>query len=123
MSSTAIAPRSAARGFRLDSLLRARELGIGLAIIVVFAFTTLNNHDFARAASVQQLLIGAALIALLGVGETMFIVTRNVDLSVGSVVELSAYVVVGLFQHDHHMPILLLFCVGTALRPESSAIT
>jgi rhamnose transport system permease protein len=122
MSSTAIAPRSAARGFRLDSLLRARELGIGLAIIVVFGLTTLNNHDFARAASIQQLLIGAALIALLGVGETMVIVTRNVDLSVGSVVGLSAYVVGDLFKHDHHMPIILGFCVGIALGAVIGAI-
>ena len=95
--SIVIAPVTAARQGRLESLLRARELGIALAIIVVFGLTTLNNHDFASAASIQQLLTGAALIALLGVGETMVIVTRNVDLSVGSVVGLSAYFVGDLF--------------------------
>src|ERR1035437_4176923 len=109
---------------RMDSLLRARELGIALAIIIVFGLTTLNNHSFAQVASVQQLLSGAALIALLAVGETLVIVTRNVDLSVGSVVGLSAYIanvdlsvgsVVGLsayivgdlFKHHQGMPVLL----------------
>ena len=60
----------------------------------------------------QQLLTGAALIALLGVGETLVIVTRNVDLSVGSVVGLSAYMVGDTFKHHPHTPILLGFLLG-----------
>ena len=97
------------------SLLRARELGIGLAIVIVFVVTTVKNHAFANAHSMQQLLTGAALIALLGVGETLVIVTRNVDLSVGSVVGLSAYVVGDLFKHHPGIPVLLGFVLGIAI--------
>lgn len=122
MSGLAIAPRPATRRYRLDSLLRARELGIGVAIIVVFGLTTLNNHAFAQAASIQQLLLGAALIALLGVGETMVIVTRNVDLSVGSVVGLSAYIVGDIFKHEHHLPVIVAFGIGIALGAVVGAI-
>src|SRR6185437_12381 len=86
---------------RVGSLLRARESGILLLILIVVGVTTINNHHFADANSLQQLLTGAALIALLGVGETLVIVTRNVDLSVGSVLGLSAYVVGDLFKHQH----------------------
>ncbi len=100
---------------RAEGLLRARELGIVIAIVVVFGLTTLNNHAFARANSVQQLLTGASLIALLAVGETLVIVTRNVDLSVGSVVGLSAYVVGDLFVHHPHMPVILGFVIGTLI--------
>jgi rhamnose transport system permease protein len=120
--STLIAPVTAARTGRLESLLRARELGIALAIIVVFGLTTLNNHDFASAASIQQLLTGAALIALLGVGETMVIVTRNVDLSVGSVVGLSAYIVGDLFKHHHQMPVLVGFLVAIGVGAAIGAV-
>ena len=81
------------------------------ASMVVFGVTTLHNHNFATANSVQQLLSGAALIAILGVGETMVIVTRNVDLSVGSVVGLSAYIVGSLFSHHPGMPVILGFVV------------
>ena len=63
----------------------------------------------------QQLLSGAALIALLGVGETLVIVTRNVDLSVGSVLGLSAYMVGDLFKY-HHIPVWSGFVIGIAGR-------
>jgi rhamnose transport system permease protein len=107
---------------RTGSLLRIRELGIGIAIIIVFALTTLNNHAFAGANSIQQLLTGAALIALLGVGETMVVVTRNVDLSVGSVVGFSAYLVGDLFAHHPHLPVLLGFGIGIAIGAAIGAV-
>lgn len=100
---------------RAGSLLRARELGIGLALVAVFAATALKNHAFADASSVQQLLTGASLIALIGVGETLVIVTRNVDLSVGSVVGLSAYTIGDVFKGHPHTPILLAFALGIGL--------
>jgi rhamnose transport system permease protein len=92
-------------------LLRAREAGIALLIVVVVLVTAINNHHFLDASSLQQLLTGAALIALLGVGETLVIVTRNVDLSVGSVLGLSAYVVGDLFKY-HHIPVWSGFAIG-----------
>ena len=103
------------RAVRGGSLLRARELGIGVAIVLVFVVTTLSNHAFAGASSIQQLLTGASLIALLGVGETLVIVTRNVDLSVGSIVGLSAYIVGDVFKHNAHFPVLLGFLLGMAV--------
>jgi rhamnose transport system permease protein len=111
---TAVTP-TVPRAVRGGSLLRARELGIAVVIVVVFLATTARNHDFARAASVQQLLTGASLIALLGVGETLVIITRNVDLSVGSVVGLSAYLVGDLFRVHPHFPVILAFVVGIAI--------
>jgi len=75
----------------------------------------LHNHNFATANSIQQLLSGAALIAMLGVGETLVIVTRNVDLSVGSTVGLSAYIVGDLFKHHPGTPVILGFVVGIAV--------
>ena len=104
-----------ARFARGGALLRAREVGIGLVLLLVFGITTLHNHNFATANSVQQLLSGAALIAMLGVGETLVIVTRNVDLSVGSIVGLSAYIVGDLFKDHPGTPVILGFVVGIAV--------
>lgn len=106
----------------VGALLRARELGILLAIVVVFVVATLKNHAFADSHSVQQLLTGAALVALLAVGETLVVVTRNVDLSIGSVVGLSAYVVGLTFQHQPHLPVVLGFVVGAALGATIGAV-
>lgn len=108
--------------FSGTSLLRFRELGIALAIVIVFVVATVKNHAFANAHSVQQLLTGAALIALIGVGETLVIITRNVDLSVGSIVGLSAYVVGTTFRHHPHIPVLLGFIIGILLGAVIGAI-
>jgi len=75
-----VTARAALTAPRLASVLRAREAGTAVLVLVVFAAATLKDHNFADASSVQQLLTGASLIALLGVGETLVIVTRNVDL-------------------------------------------
>jgi rhamnose transport system permease protein len=115
MTTLATPPPVSTRVARGGALLRARELGIGVAIIVVFLATTINNHAFANAHSIQQLLTGAALIALLGVGETLVIVTRNVDLSVGSIVGLSAYIVGDVFKHNSGFPVVLGFVLGIAI--------
>lgn len=105
-------PRSLLRS---GALLRVRELGIALAIVIVFGAATIANGAFAGAASVQQLLSGAAIIALLAVGETLVIVTRNVDLSVGSVVGLSAYIIGLMFKSHPGFPIVLGFLLGVAV--------
>ena len=109
------APPSVPRASRTSALLRIRELGIALLIVVVFLVATIKNSDFASPHSIQQLLTGAAIIGLLSVGETLVVVTRNVDLSVGSVVGISAYLV-GLTFRDHpHTPIVLGFLLGIAV--------
>lgn len=114
MSAEVLERAPAGTGNRLAALLRAREAGILLLILIVVGITTINNHHFADANSIQQLLTGASLIALLGVGETLVIVTRNVDLSVGSVLGLSAYIVGDLFKHQH-IPVWSGFVIGIAI--------
>jgi rhamnose transport system permease protein len=111
---TTVAPPAPVQRTR-GNVLRARELGIGIAILVVFAVATLKNGAFASGHSIEQLLTGASLIALLGVGETLVIITRNVDLSVGSVVGLSAYVVGDVFRFHPHTPAILGFALGIVI--------
>jgi rhamnose transport system permease protein len=116
VSTGAPAPTAADGSRRLiERASRARELGIVAAIVIVFVVTTLKNHAFAQGASVQQLLAGTALIALLGAGETLVVVTKNVDLSVGSVLGLSAYVVGDMFAHHPGMPTLAGYGIGIGI--------
>ena len=95
-----------------ELMLRFRELGIVLALVLVFVGTTIDNHRFASATSVQQLLSGASIIALLAIGETIVIVTRNVDLSIGSVVGISAYTTGSIFVAHPHVPIPVVLLAG-----------
>ena len=112
-AASAVAAEASTRQRRLlERASRARELSIVAAIAIVFVVTTIRNPAFAHGDSIQQLLAGASLVALLGAGETMVIVTRNVDLSVGSVLGLSAYLVGDLYKHNAHAPMVLAYAVG-----------
>jgi rhamnose transport system permease protein len=115
------APAKADPMERWGTLLRAREFGIALLIVLVVAGTAVYNHEFVSRNSIEQLLGGAALIALLGVGETLVIVTRNVDLSVGSVLGLAAYVVGDLFKYQH-LPVWAGFAVGILVGAACGAV-
>jgi rhamnose transport system permease protein len=98
-----------------ELLLRFRELGIVLALVIVVGATTIDNHLFLSATSVQQLLSGAAIVALLAIGETIVIVTRNVDLSIGSVLGISAYAVGVLYVHHPHVPLVVVFLLALGI--------
>jgi rhamnose transport system permease protein len=98
-----------------ELIFRFRELGIVLALALVVGATTLDNSRFVSATSLQQLLAGASIIALLAIGETIVIVTRNVDLSIGSVLGISAYAVGVVFRDHPHFPIPLVFGVGLGI--------
>ena len=98
-----------------ELVFRFRELGIVLALVIVVLVTAVNNSNFVSATNLQQIVEGAAIIGLLAIGETMVIVTRNVDLSVGSGLGLSAYAGGLLFERHPDVPILV---DGSSIHPK-----
>ena len=107
----AIAPSRATRIFR--SFTRARETGILLALLVVIALTTAINPTFVFSDDGwRDLLLTPAILALVAIGQAVVIITRNVDLSVGSVVGLTAYLTGRLFIDIPGIPIVAVFLLG-----------
>jgi rhamnose transport system permease protein len=105
-----------------ETLYRFRELGIVLALVLVVGATTIDNPHFLSATSVQQILSGASIIALLAIGETIVVVTRNVDLSIGSVLGISAYATGVLYTHHPHVPLVLVFLLALAIGAVCGAV-
>jgi rhamnose transport system permease protein len=77
--------------------------------------TTAIEPRFPGAGNIRFILSETSLYALVAVGETLVVLTRNVDLSVGSVVGLSAYVSANMFQQHHGIPIPVVFLVGLGI--------
>jgi rhamnose transport system permease protein len=91
-------------------VLRARETGILAAFIIVVVVTTIVNPKFIFSPDGwRDLLLSPAILVLVAVGEAIVIITRNVDLSVGSIVGLTAYLAAELFVGFPGIPILLVF--------------
>ena len=107
-------PRSSSRRLT-ERVFRVRESGIIVVWIVFVAITVSIEPRFASQQEAQFILANTTIFALLALGETMVIVSRNVDLSLGSVVGLSAYVSASLFGQIHGIPIVVVFLVGLGI--------
>jgi rhamnose transport system permease protein len=94
---------------------RTRELGIVAVLALLVVITSVVQPNFLRIQNIQFILLDTTLLALLALGETMVVLTRNVDLSVGSVLGLSAYLSASLFSHLHGVPIPLVFLAGLGI--------
>ena len=94
---------------RISGLGRAREFGILLALVLVVTAATLNNPKFLFSADGwRDLLLTPSILVLVAVGQAIVLITRNVDLSVGSVMGLTAYLTGRLFIDIPGIPIVLV---------------
>lgn len=99
----------------LGGLLRSREIPVAVALIALVLFTYANNSRFLSAQGVKDLLLNSTIIVILAVGQALVIITRNVDLSVGSILGLVAFATGTIFATSPGTPILVVFLAGMAL--------
>jgi rhamnose transport system permease protein len=98
---------------RISAVARARETGIILAVALVIVVTTIKNPAFLFSGDGwRDLLLTPSILVVVAIGEAIVIITRNVDLSVGSVLGLSAYLTGRLFLDFPAMPIVAVFLIG-----------
>lgn len=107
----------------VDLVLRARTFGIVVVLAIVVFGTAAVQSRFLDSSSIQFILADATIFAVIAVGEAMVIITRNVDLSVGSVVGLSAFLSASTFQHIPGIPIFAVFFVGLAIGAGCGLVT
>jgi rhamnose transport system permease protein len=115
MSAQAV-PAEGARARRLtERVFRIRELGIVVVLALLIAVTAIIEPRFIEADSLRNLALNASIFAILAAGQTLVLVTRNVDLSVGSVLGLSAYFAGDLLSAHPGMALPFVFILGMAL--------
>ena len=115
-TATAPPPQEGAQARRLtEFVLRVRELGIVVALAALILVTAILEPRFVEADSLRNLAVNASIFAILAVGQTLVIVTRNVDLSVGSVVGLTAFMAGDLLSSNQSLPLPVVFVLGMAL--------
>jgi rhamnose transport system permease protein len=79
---------------------RLRELSLfAVMAVAVFIFSLLINN-YIGGSFFNRVTTSVAITAVLAAGQTLVILTRNIDLSVGSIVGVTAYVT-GEYLHNH----------------------
>jgi len=69
-----------------------RELGLLVFIVILCAVFQIRNHSFLTLSNIADLLTNTAILSILSVGMMMVILTRGIDLSIGSTVALAGMV-------------------------------
>jgi rhamnose transport system permease protein len=117
------APAVPVEGRRLvDRLLRVRELSLVGVLAVIVLATTLYNGRFVNSQNLRDISLNVAIVAMLAVGQTIVVVSRNIDLSVGSVMGFTALAVGSLFADNPGIPIPLVVVIGIAIGTGFGAI-
>ena len=98
------------------TVVRSREASILLVLVLVVTAATVKTPGFLFSSnSWRDLLLTPSILLLLAVGQAVVIITRNVDLSVGSVLGLTAYMTGRLFIDQPGLPIIAVVAAGVVV--------
>ena len=97
------------------AVFRLREIGLVVGLAVTIIFFAARASNFLTVSNWQGIAQNVAIVLVVAVGETMVILTRNIDLSVGSIVGLSAYLTAATFVHHHGLPLFVVALIAVAI--------
>ncbi len=96
--------------FRSDAMQRLLAFA---GLIVIFAVFSIASPNFLQPANIIGILIATAVNGVLALGVTYVIITSGIDLSIGTVMTLSA-VMTGVFITNWHLPVGIGVIAGVA---------
>ncbi|HEY7088488.1 MAG TPA: ATP-binding cassette domain-containing protein, partial [Tepidisphaeraceae bacterium] len=110
-ASGAAGPAKASRAS--SRLFLFRELGILAFVILAFVVAAIIEPRFRSPDSIRTIALYSPIILIVAIGQLMVIVSRNIDLSVGSMLGLAAIVTGGIFVQHHDFPLILAALIAT----------
>jgi ABC-type sugar transport system ATPase subunit/ribose/xylose/arabinose/galactoside ABC-type transport system permease subunit len=102
------------RGF-IGRLMRVRELGLVLALLIICGAVTMREPRFLQGANLEQVALSATLVCIVALGEAVVIIARQIDLSVGAIVAASAFISAEWLEHHPDGWILFVVLLGCAV--------
>ena len=106
---------SVAREGILWTLIRFREAGISLFILMLVIAVSLRAPSFLTMDNFQDILLNISILAIVALAQTMVIITRGIDLSVSSMIGLVGMMVAFVVKENPEVPVLLTVLLGMAL--------
>ena len=97
------------------TLARFRETGIIVFIILLMIGVSLRSPYFLELDNFRDILLNISILAIVALGQTMVIITRGIDLSVGSSIGLVAMMAAFVVKENPEMSMVLLVLLGMAI--------
>jgi rhamnose transport system permease protein len=95
----------------IQKALRVREVPVFLGLVIVVLITGTANPAFFTLSGFQDITLGVAVVATLAVAQTLVIVMKHIDLSVGSTIGFSAFLIGDASSKGHGF----WYCMALAL--------
>jgi rhamnose transport system permease protein len=91
-----------------------RELSLVLLLLAIVVFFGTQIEGYFSPRTANRIVTNVAIIAVVAIGQTLVVLTRNIDLSVGSIVGFTAYIVGSQLAQNNaiDMPTAVLMAVG-----------
>lgn len=113
---TADTPAASTGAPRLaQAVIRFRELGIAAFILVLAALVSLRAPAFLSVDNFRDILLNISILVIVALGQMMVIITRGIDLSVGSTIGLSAMMVAFILVLFPALPLPFALLLGLAI--------
>jgi rhamnose transport system permease protein len=106
---------SVSRNGLLWTLIRFREAGISLFILILVVAVTLRAPSFLTVDNFNDILLNISILAIVALAQTMVIITHGIDLSVSSMIGLVGMMVAFVVKENPAMPVILAVALGMAL--------
>jgi len=99
----------------LWTLVRFREAGISIFILLLVFVVTLRAPSFLTTDNFNDILLNISILAIVALAQTMVIITHGIDLSVSSMIGLVAMMVAFVVKQNPEMPVVFTVLLGMAL--------
>ena len=93
-------------------ILRVREVMLVLALLLICGLVAARAPRFLNATNLDQVILSATLVCIVAVGQALVIIARQIDLSVGAIVAMSAFVSAEWLAANPTGSLLFVFLIG-----------
>jgi ribose transport system permease protein len=112
---TAAGPRQLAIRTVLRGLLRSREIGIFCALLATILAFSLLDRSFLSGYNLVNIVLQSSVTAILAIAATFVIITAGIDLSIGSMLAVSAVVCGLMATHGVSLPLTIAGTLGAGV--------
>lgn len=97
----------------VQKVIRLRVLSLTVVAVIMAVFFSFASGRFLTRTNLTQMLIEMSLVIIVGVGEALVLISKNIDVSIGSIVGFSAYFTADFASKHPTLPLVII--VGVAI--------
>jgi rhamnose transport system permease protein len=83
-----------------------------LVLLAICGIVTGRAPRFLDGANLEQVALSATLVCMVALGEALVVIARQIDLSVGAIVAMSAFATAAWLENNHDGSLLVAFLIG-----------